>query len=79
MDRFVAVSRIPEKFDPMIMAIEYSGVDITTDTIKSKLLDIRTGGTQSGGALFNQTFKPKRAGGGTTNKFGKKETPYFLL
>ncbi|XP_026475639.1 uncharacterized protein LOC113380719 [Ctenocephalides felis] len=31
---------LPEKFSPMIMAIEYSGIAITTDTIKTKLLDI---------------------------------------
>lgn len=29
---------LPEKFSPMIMAIEHSGLEITTDAIKSKLI-----------------------------------------
>lgn len=31
---------LPEWFSSMIMAIEHSGVKITTNTIKTKLLDI---------------------------------------
>ena len=31
---------LTEKFSPMIMAIEHSGLSITTDAIKSKLLDL---------------------------------------
>lgn len=31
---------LPEKFAPMIMAIEHSGILITTDSIKTKLLDM---------------------------------------
>lgn len=31
---------LPEKFSPMIMAIEHSGIEITTDSIKTKLLDM---------------------------------------
>lgn len=34
---------LPEKFSPMIMAIEHSGIQVTTDAIKSKLLDMETG------------------------------------
>jgi len=34
---------LPEKFSPMIMAIEYSGIAITTDCIKTKFMDIQTG------------------------------------
>lgn len=34
---------LPEKFSPMIMAIEHSGIQVTADAIKSKLLDIETG------------------------------------
>lgn len=34
---------LPEKYAPMIMAIEHSGIQITTDAIKSKLLDMETG------------------------------------
>lgn len=31
---------LPEKFAPMIMAIEHSGIDITADAIKTKLIDM---------------------------------------
>lgn len=31
---------LPEKYSPMIMAIEHSGIPITTDAIKTKLLDM---------------------------------------
>lgn len=31
---------LPERFSPMIMAIEHSGINITADSIKSKLLDM---------------------------------------
>ncbi|XP_048006067.1 uncharacterized protein LOC125241565 [Leguminivora glycinivorella] len=31
---------LPEKYSPMIMAIEHSGISITTDAIKTKLLDM---------------------------------------
>ncbi|CAD7080032.1 unnamed protein product [Hermetia illucens] len=34
------LTRLPEKFAPMIMAIEHSGITITTDAIKTKLIDI---------------------------------------
>lgn len=33
---------LPERFSPMIMAIEHSGINITTDSIKSKLLDMES-------------------------------------
>lgn len=31
---------LPEKYSPMIMAIEHSGIDVSADVIKSKLLDV---------------------------------------
>lgn len=33
---------LPEKFSPMIMAIEHSGIVITTDSIIMKLLDLES-------------------------------------
>lgn len=33
---------LPEKYAPMIMAIEHSGIQITTDAIKSNLLDMES-------------------------------------
>lgn len=49
-----------EKFSPMIMAIEHSGIEITSDRIKSKLLDIEkdseitTANAFAGKANFNK-------------------------
>lgn len=34
---------LPEKFEPMIMAVEHSGIELTADAIKSKLLDMEDG------------------------------------
>lgn len=36
---------LPERFAPMVMAIEHSGIEITTDVIKSKLLDMQEDGS----------------------------------
>ena len=33
---------LPDRFSPMIMAIEHSGIPITTDPIKTKLMDMET-------------------------------------
>lgn len=33
---------LSEKFMPMIMAIEHSGIKITTDAIRTKLIDMET-------------------------------------
>lgn len=33
---------LPDRFSPMIMAIEHSGISITADSIKSKLLDMES-------------------------------------
>ncbi|KAG5861345.1 hypothetical protein JTB14_016694 [Gonioctena quinquepunctata] len=54
---------LPDRFAPMVMALEHSGIGITTDTIKSKLLDMQLdGGTNSTGGAFaikvgNQKYK----------------------
>lgn len=36
----IMLAGLPEKYMPMIMAIEHSGMDITTDAIKGKLMDM---------------------------------------
>ena len=41
---------LPDRYEPMIMAIEHSGTQISTDSIKTKLLDITTEGSSSNGA-----------------------------
>ncbi|KAG5885261.1 hypothetical protein JTB14_025958 [Gonioctena quinquepunctata] len=54
---------LPDRFAPMVIALEHSGIGITTDTIKSKLLDMQLdGGTNSTGGAFaikvgNQKYK----------------------
>lgn len=47
---------LPEKFAPMIMAIEDSDVNITTDTIKTKLLDMEP---DASGVDTNSAFATK--------------------
>lgn len=39
---------LPEKYSPMIMAVEHSGLAITTDSIKTRLLDMQIDGGNSG-------------------------------
>lgn len=47
---------LPEKFAPMIMAIEHSGISITTDAIKTKLLDMESETGKTGSALVVKHF-----------------------
>lgn len=65
---------LPEKFSPMIMAIEHSGIPITTDSIKSKLLDMEDEVGKAGSAFGVKTgwqsnrtteYRTKRYGGST--------------
>lgn len=61
---------LPEKFSPMIMAIEHSGISIKADAIKTKLLDMQIEGDtrKSGGAFVSKAgFKKPRGGNVTTN------------
>lgn len=39
---------LPEKYSPMIMAIEHSGIQISTDAIRTKLLDLEVDFAKSG-------------------------------
>lgn len=50
---------LPDKFMPMIMAIEHSGIAITSDSIKTKLLDMEGDEVDSAGNAFY--FKNKGA------------------
>lgn len=43
---------LPEKFSPMLMAIEHAGIAITTDSIKSKLLDMEIDGANGSAGAF---------------------------
>lgn len=52
---------LPEKYGPMIMAIEHSGIDITTDTIKTKTIDLSTEGCseKTGSAFAGKSYFKK--------------------
>lgn len=43
---------LPDKFAPMLMAVEHAGIAITTDSIKSKLLDMPTGSSSNKSSAF---------------------------
>lgn len=44
---------LSERYSPMIMAIEHSGISITADFIKSKLLNLEvSSGSDESGAAF---------------------------
>lgn len=57
---------LPEKFAPMIMAIEHSGILISADSIKTKLMDIKV--ENCGTAFAGNTFKKNKF----NDKFKKK-------
>lgn len=66
---------LPEKFMPMIMAIEHSGIHITADSIKTKLLDMENVNvfemTDGNSALIARSWQQKKFGKvGSTNKNG---------
>lgn len=65
---------LPERFMPMIMAIEHSGIQITADSIKTKLLDMESvdaSEMESSSALVARSWQKKRIGkGGSTSKHG---------
>lgn len=64
---------LPERFSPMIMAIEHSGIPITADTIKTKLLDM--GAAEVSEAEYNSAFvvktHKKTGKGSNTSKSGR--------
>lgn len=67
---------LPERFSPMIMAIEHSGITITTDVIKTKLLDLepleligtKSNETQNSEAAFASKWVKSKPRPGNTNK-----------
>ncbi|XP_045447465.1 uncharacterized protein LOC123655756 [Melitaea cinxia] len=48
---------LPEKYLPMIMAIEHSGIAITADVVKSKLIDLAGNDTEGGSAFLSKRQK----------------------
>ena len=65
---------LPERFMPMIMAIEHSGIQITADTIKTKLLDMESvdaNKSECNSALVAKPWQKKKNGAvGSTKKHG---------
>lgn len=65
---------LPELYSPMLMAIEHSGIKITTDSIKTKLLDmqVENGGNQHCSSAFTVKFQKtkfqKKSYGGSTSR-----------
>lgn len=58
---------LPEKFAPMIMAIEHSGMKINADAIKTKLLDMSADvENKTEGAFFSKGSSKHRNGGKRT-------------
>lgn len=54
---------LPEKYFPMIMAIEHSGIAITADVVKTKLIDLAGGQSDSAGSAFfskGQNGRPRQ-------------------
>lgn len=67
---------LPEKYAPMIMAVEHSGIKITTDSIKTKLLDMQADGSTSGAFTanvrkFKSNFKKNARDGGCVHRESK--------
>lgn len=68
---------LTEKYEPMVIAIEHAGIEITADSIKSKLMDMHLGDVDSssnaGGAFasrvagFNNGSSRGRQKGGSTH------------
>ena len=52
---------LPEKFSPKIMAIEHSGIAISTDSIKTKLLDMEYDVSKNGSAFVSASATAKKA------------------
>lgn len=64
---------LPDKYAPMLMAIEHAGIAITTDTIKSKLLDMQEENSGSVGkagafAASGSNFRNQSRGGSNSNR-----------
>ncbi|KAF2881427.1 hypothetical protein ILUMI_24749 [Ignelater luminosus] len=68
------LASLPEKYSPMIMAIEYSAVDMTADKIEIKLMDMEPigNGSTNTGRAFAGGSRTKSYSSGRTAVNGKK-------
>lgn len=54
------LSGLPESYQPMIIAVESSGIKISADSVKSKILqDVKMNESQTSAFAINQNFKKK--------------------
>lgn len=65
---------LPDKFFAMIMAIEHFGITISTDAMKTKLLDIdENGSTRNGSAFVDKTLFRNKVCNNDSNKRGSTD------
>lgn len=55
MDWFLLLASLPERFSLMILAIEHSGLKVSPDPIKQKLLDMEDDVGNSGSAFASRS------------------------
>ncbi|KAG5897613.1 hypothetical protein JTB14_028881 [Gonioctena quinquepunctata] len=68
---------LPEKYAPMIMAIEHSGIQLTVDSIRTKLLDMEPAGNTGNAFVSATRHQGKRHSGntaGSSNVLGSFES-----
>ncbi|KAG5864100.1 hypothetical protein JTB14_016257 [Gonioctena quinquepunctata] len=68
---------LPEKYAPMIMAIEHSGIQLTVDSIKTKLPDMEPAGNTGNAFISATRHQGKRHSGntaGSSNVLGSSES-----
>lgn len=65
---------LTDKFEPMVIAIEHAGIDVTADSIKSRLLDMHLGGFEdhvaAGGAFASKVHGRIHRGASTNSSNG---------
>lgn len=68
---------LPDKYSPMIMAIEHSGIQITTDAIKSKLIDMEVSSSYTNLDNSGAAFAAKKPYSKTRHNSSRRssETP----
>ncbi|KAG5884028.1 hypothetical protein JTB14_014801 [Gonioctena quinquepunctata] len=63
---------LPEKYNPMIMAIKHSGIKIMMDSLKTKLLDMEIDADNTGNAFIGK-FSKRRSWDGNTGDVRKTD------
>ncbi|KAG5874330.1 hypothetical protein JTB14_018885 [Gonioctena quinquepunctata] len=73
----LSLAGLPEKYAPMIMAIDHSGIQLTVDTIKTKLLDMEPAGNTGNASVSATRHQGNRHSGntaGSSNVLGSSES-----